>query len=126
MCTGWLFLFSVLMAAGLLFTMVFFVRTLVYPCSDRYADENCAHASSPLALPLVAPRVYLPRKLHGLYRLDTFLHQCAALPVAMRVDHHVLRPRMRLYQPHRPLQQAQPGPSLHGIRTRTGADLDIY
>lgn len=25
-CTGWLFLFAVLMAAGLLFTMVFFVR----------------------------------------------------------------------------------------------------
>jgi hypothetical protein len=26
LCTGWLFLFAVLMAAGLLFTMVFFVR----------------------------------------------------------------------------------------------------
>ena len=31
---GWLFLFAVLMAAGLLFTMVFFVRVLIFGFCD--------------------------------------------------------------------------------------------
>jgi hypothetical protein len=31
---GWLFLFAVLMAAGLLFTMVFFVRVLIFGFRD--------------------------------------------------------------------------------------------
>lgn len=61
--TGWLFLFAVLMAAALLFCMVFFVSTL----KQFWMNVDW-----------------------------------------LWLDYYVLGLGMRLYQPHRPLQQAQP------------------
>ena len=48
--TGWLFLFAVLMAAGLLFTMVFFVCTLFSSptrCSSEYLGNPRRSSCSP-------------------------------------------------------------------------------
>ncbi|KAI0719727.1 hypothetical protein C8T65DRAFT_33582 [Cerioporus squamosus] len=83
--TGWLFLFSVLMAAGLLFTMVFFVRplhprllSLPFPSSATTLSRanasrqrpfcKCALSCRPCVLQPSSPPEDLPQRRHSSLR----------------------------------------------------------